>query len=151
MLTRKMRKIKNEWIGVRACVYFKVKLINKREEERREFFISFIKCIMNCVRSYRWRRLRALYLNSALVAGACFMEIQELVLTNHGAYISLNILLLIYIISSVMHAFWLVLTYDLLEDRRIDDVIIKTVFNSLVSKTNRQLCYSLSKICFTTG
>ena len=34
--------------------------------------------------------------------------------------------ILIYIISSVMHAFWLVLTYDLLEDRRIDDVIIKT-------------------------
>ena len=28
-----------------------------------------------------------------------------------------------------MHAFWLVLTYDLLEDRRIDDVIIKTFFN----------------------
>ena len=28
------------------------------------------------------------------------------------------------IISSVMHALWLVLTYDLLEDRRIDDVII---------------------------
>ena len=25
-----------------------------------------------------------------------------------------------------MHAFWLVLTYDLLEDRRMDDVIIKT-------------------------
>ena len=25
-----------------------------------------------------------------------------------------------------MHAFWLVLTYDILEDRRIDDVIIKT-------------------------
>ena len=25
-----------------------------------------------------------------------------------------------------MLAFWLVLTYDLLEDRRIDDVIIKT-------------------------
>ena len=25
-----------------------------------------------------------------------------------------------------MHAFWLVLTYDLLEDRRIDDIIIKT-------------------------
>ena len=25
-----------------------------------------------------------------------------------------------------MHAFWLVLTYDLLEDRHIDDVIIKT-------------------------
>ena len=33
-----------------------------------------------------------------------------------------------FIISSVMDAFWLVLTYDLLEDRRIDDVIIKTFF-----------------------
>ena len=32
----------------------------------------------------------------------------------------------VYIISSVMRAFWLVLTYDLLEDRCIDDVIIKT-------------------------
>ena len=32
----------------------------------------------------------------------------------------------VYIISSVMHVFRLVLTYDLLEDRRIDDVIIKT-------------------------
>ena len=31
-----------------------------------------------------------------------------------------------YIISSVVHAFWLVLTYDLLEDRRIDDVISDT-------------------------
>ena len=30
-----------------------------------------------------------------------------------------------------MHAFWLVLTYDLSEDRRIDDVNIKTFFNSL--------------------
>ena len=29
-----------------------------------------------------------------------------------------------------MHAFWLVLTYDLLEDRGIDDVIIKTLFDS---------------------
>ena len=27
-----------------------------------------------------------------------------------------------------MLAFWLVLTYDLLKDRRIDDVIIKTFF-----------------------
>ena len=27
-----------------------------------------------------------------------------------------------------MHAFWLVLTYDLLEDKRIDDVIIKKLF-----------------------
>ena len=44
---------------------------------------------------------------------------------------------IIYIISSVMHAFWLVLTYDLLEDRRIDDVIVKTFFNSLLYKTNR--------------
>ena len=47
-----------------------------------------------------------------------------------------------YVISSVMHAFWLVLTYDLQEDRRIDDVIIKTFFfplyiNSLIYKTNR--------------
>ena len=36
-----------------------------------------------------------------------------------------------------MHAFWLVLTYDLLEDRRIDNVIINTFFNSLLYKTNR--------------
>ena len=49
--------------------------------------------------------------------------------------------IVLFIISSVMHAFWLVLTYDLLEDRRIDDVIIKTFFsvyfNSLLYKTNR--------------
>ena len=43
----------------------------------------------------------------------------------------------IYIISSVMHAFWLVLTHDLLEDRRIHDVIINTFFNSLLYKANR--------------
>ena len=42
-----------------------------------------------------------------------------------------------YIISSVMHAFWLVFTNDLLEDRRIDDVIIKTFLNSLLYNTNR--------------
>ena len=36
-----------------------------------------------------------------------------------------------------MHAFWLVLTYDLLEDRRLDDVIIKTFFNFLLYETNR--------------
>ena len=36
-----------------------------------------------------------------------------------------------------MHAIWLALIYDLLEDRRIDDVIIKTFFNSLLYKTNR--------------
>ena len=29
--------------------------------------------------------------------------------------------IIIYIISLVMHAFWLVLTHDLLEDRRVDD------------------------------
>ena len=40
----------------------------------------------------------------------------------------------VYIIRSVMHAFSLVLTYDLLEDRRIDDVIIKNFFNSLLYK-----------------
>ena len=43
----------------------------------------------------------------------------------------------VYIISSVMHSFWLVLANDLSEDRRIDDVIIKTFFNSLLYKTNR--------------
>ena len=31
-----------------------------------------------------------------------------------------------------MYAFWLVLTYDLLEDRRIDDVIIKTFFEFFI-------------------
>ena len=35
-----------------------------------------------------------------------------------------------------MHTFWLVLSYDILEDRRIDDVIIKTFFNSLLYKTS---------------
>ena len=36
-----------------------------------------------------------------------------------------------------MHAFWLVLTYDLLEDRRMNDVIIKTFKYFLSYKTNR--------------
>ena len=36
-----------------------------------------------------------------------------------------------YIITQVILAFWLVLTYDLLEDRRIDDVIIKVARLSL--------------------
>ena len=36
-----------------------------------------------------------------------------------------------------MHAFGFFLTYDLLEDRHVDDVIIKTFFNSLLYKTNR--------------
>ena len=54
-----------------------------------------------------------------------------------------------YITSSVMHAFWLVLTYDLLEDRRIDDdrarfkfdscVILWTNPNSLLSIATNQL------------
>ena len=45
--------------------------------------------------------------------------------------------ILFYIISSAMHVFWLALTHDLLEDRRIDDIIIKTFLNSLWHKTNR--------------
>ena len=36
-----------------------------------------------------------------------------------------------------MLAFWLVLAYDLLEDRRIDDVIIKIFLDSLLYETNR--------------
>ena len=40
-----------------------------------------------------------------------------------------------------MHTFWLVLSYDILEDRRIDYVIIKTFFNSLLYKTNRFKLY----------
>ena len=35
-----------------------------------------------------------------------------------------------------MHSDWF-LTYDLLEDRCIDDVIIKTFLNSFLDKTNR--------------
>ena len=34
-----------------------------------------------------------------------------------------------------MQTFWLILTYNLLEDRRIDVVIIKTFLNSLLYKT----------------
>ena len=58
------------------------------------FFISLIKWILNCTRSYRWRRLRALYLNSALVwrKARGLWKYNELVLTNHGARISLYIL-----------------------------------------------------------
>ena len=53
-----------------------------------------IKCIVNCARSYRWRRLRALYLNSALVwrKARALWKYNELVLTNHVTCISLNIL-----------------------------------------------------------
>ena len=42
------------------CAY----IIQRRA--RNKFFISFIKCIVNCARSYCWRRLRALYLDSAI-------------------------------------------------------------------------------------
>ena len=31
-----------------------------------------------------------------------------------------------------MHAFWLVLIYDLMEDRCIDDIIIKTFFKFFI-------------------
>ena len=46
-----------------------------------------------------------------------------------GMEVAVVVSIELYIISSVMHAFWLVLTYDLLEDRRIDEVIIKTFFH----------------------
>ena len=52
------------------------------------------------------------------------------------------------LISSIMHTFWLVLTYDLLEDRRIGDnstrfkfdscVILWTNHNSLLSRATNQ-------------
>ena len=54
----------------------------------------------------------------------CVLKISWEALWMHHWKEMVNII--IYIISSVMHAFWLVLTYDLLEDRRIDEVIIKT-------------------------
>ena len=53
----------------------------------------------------------------------------------HSAACSLNFALTgihgtntVYIISSVMHAFWLVLTYDILEDRRIDDKLFLILY-----------------------
>ena len=49
-----------------------------------------------------------------------------------------------YIISSRMHAFWLVLTYDLLEDRRIADVIIK---NFLILYYIKQIEFMLPCVC----
>ena len=51
----------------------------------------------------------------------------------------------LYIISSVMHAFGLVLTYDLLEDRRIDDVIIKIFFKILYYI--KQIDSKLPRVC----
>ena len=50
-----------------------------------------------------------------------------------------------YIISPVIHAFWLVLTYDLLKDRRIDDVIIKIFF--LILYYIKQIDSKLSCVC----
>ena len=43
-----------------------------------------------------------------------------------------------------MHAFWLLLTYDLLEDRRIDDLIIKTF---LILYYIKQIDSKLLHIC----
>ena len=42
-------------------------LYNSIMLEEQGLFISFIKYIVNCARSYLRRRLRGLYLNSALV------------------------------------------------------------------------------------
>ena len=49
-----------------------------------------------------------------------------------------------HIISSVIHTFWLVLTYDLLEDRHIDDVIIKTL---LILYCIKQINSKLPCVC----
>ena len=51
----------------------------------------------------------------------------------------------IYIISSVMHIFWLVLTYDLLEDRLINDAIIKNFF--LILYYIKQIDSKLPCVC----
>ena len=51
-----------------------------------------------------------------------------------------------------MHAFWLVLTYDLLEDRRIDDVIVKTFFPYiLILYFIKQIDSNLPCICSVTS
>ena len=58
----------------------------------------------------------------------------------------------IYIISSVMHAFWLVLTYDLFEDRHIDGIIIKTFFpHILILYYIKQIDSKLLCICSVIG
>ena len=44
-----------------------------------------------------------------------------------------------YKITQVILAFWLVLAHDLLEDRRMIDVIIKKVFASAVLKWRKVL------------
>ena len=60
---------------------------------RNEIFYFFYKCIVNFARSYRWRRLHALYLNRALVwrKARALWKYNELVMTNRSALISLNI------------------------------------------------------------
>ena len=78
------------------------------EKHEPNFFLKISKCLynstmleeqvflflLNYVRSYRRLRLRALYLNSALVRrkARALWKYNELVLTNHGARISLDIL-----------------------------------------------------------
>ena len=47
-----------------------------------------------------------------------------------------------------MHAFGLVLTYDLLKDRRIDDVLIKTFFPYiLILYYLKQIDSKLPRVC----
>ena len=47
-----------------------------------------------------------------------------------------------------MYAFWLVLTYDLMEDRCIDDVIIKTFFPYILILYHiKQIDSKLSCVC----
>ena len=57
-------------------------------------WLPILKCNVNCARSYLWRRLRALHLNSAIVSrkALALWKYNEFVLTNHGARISLNFL-----------------------------------------------------------
>ena len=50
----------------------------------------------------------------------------QCILIKQKYFLFIFLYIYIYIISSVMNTFWLVLIYDLLEDRHIDDVIIKT-------------------------
>ena len=57
-------------------------------------WLPILKCIVNCAHTYPLLKLRALYLNSALVwrKARALWKYNEIVLTNHGAPISLNIL-----------------------------------------------------------
>ena len=67
---------------------------------------------------------------------------------NVSVNLSISLCIYLYIISSVMHAFWLVLTYDLFEDRRIDDVIIKTFFPYiLILYYIKQIDSKLPRVC----